>query len=61
MTGLDTKVTNLDGKVTSQASSNEALRASVRGDDGSGDLAELSRPGNPRPVLRLRRGAGLGE
>ena len=37
--GLDTKVTNLDGKVTSQASSNEALRASVRGDDGSGDLA----------------------
>ncbi len=39
ITGLDTKVTNLDGKVTSQASSNEALRASVRGDDGSGDLA----------------------
>lgn len=39
ITGLDTKVTNLDGKVTSQASSNEALRASVRGDDGAGDLA----------------------
>ncbi|MBT9303313.1 phage tail protein [Pseudomonas sp. TAE6080] len=39
ITGLDTKVTNLDGKITSQASSNEALRASVRGDDGSGDLA----------------------
>ncbi|NMZ13325.1 DUF1983 domain-containing protein [Pseudomonas proteolytica] len=39
ITGLDTKVNNLDGKVTSQASSNEALRASVRGDDGSGDLA----------------------
>ncbi|WP_458722443.1 TipJ family phage tail tip protein [Pseudomonas brenneri] len=39
ITGLDTKVTNLEGKVTSQASSNEALRASVRGDDGSGDLA----------------------
>ncbi|MGY2263499.1 TipJ family phage tail tip protein [Pseudomonas sp. SDO5561_S422] len=39
LTSLDTKVTNLDGKVTSQASSNEALRASVRGDDGSGDLA----------------------
>ncbi|NMX88245.1 phage tail protein [Pseudomonas sp. WS 5010] len=39
ITGLDTKVTNLDGKVSSQASSNEALRASVRGDDGSGDLA----------------------
>lgn len=39
ITGLDTKVTNLDGKVTSQASSNEALRALVRGDDGSGDLA----------------------
>ncbi|WP_248731769.1 phage tail protein [Pseudomonas sp. MWU13-2517] len=39
ITSLDTKVTNLDGKITSQASSNEALRASVRGDDGSGDLA----------------------
>ncbi|OAE15548.1 host specificity protein [Pseudomonas brenneri] len=39
ITGLDTKVTNLDGKVMSQASSNEALRASVRGDDGAGDLA----------------------
>ncbi|MGH8447862.1 TipJ family phage tail tip protein [Pseudomonas sp.] len=39
ITGLDTKVTNLDGKITSQASSNESLRASVRGDDGSGDLA----------------------
>ncbi|NIL19674.1 DUF1983 domain-containing protein [Pseudomonas sp. AN3A02] len=39
LTNLDTKVTNLDGKITSQASSNEALRASVRGDDGSGDLA----------------------
>ena len=39
ITGLDTKVSTLDGKVTSQASSNEALRASVRGDDGSGDLA----------------------
>ncbi|MBA6044018.1 TipJ family phage tail tip protein [Pseudomonas lactis] len=39
LTGLDTKITNLDGKITSQASSNEALRASVRGDDGSGDLA----------------------
>lgn len=39
ITGLDTKVANLDGKVTSQASSNEALRASVRGDDGAGDLA----------------------
>ncbi|WP_330565793.1 DUF1983 domain-containing protein [Pseudomonas yamanorum] len=39
LTSLDTKVTNLDGKVTSQASSNEALRASVRGDDGFGDLA----------------------
>ncbi|TYK60154.1 DUF1983 domain-containing protein [Pseudomonas synxantha] len=39
LTGLDTKVTTLDGKITSQASSNEALRASVRGDDGSGDLA----------------------
>ena len=39
LTSLDTKVTNLDGKITSQASSNEALRASVRGDDGSGDLA----------------------
>ena len=39
LTNLDTKVTNLDGKITSQASSNEALRASVRGDDGAGDLA----------------------
>lgn len=39
ITGLNTKVTNLDGKITSQASSNEALRASVRGDDGAGDLA----------------------
>lgn len=39
LNSLDTKVTNLDGKITSQASSNEALRASVRGDDGSGDLA----------------------
>lgn len=39
LTSLDTKVTNLDGKITSQASSNEALRASVREDDGSGDLA----------------------
>jgi predicted phage tail protein len=39
ITGLDTKVTNLDGRVTSQASSNESLRASVRGDDGAGDLA----------------------
>ncbi|PRW85376.1 TipJ family phage tail tip protein [Pseudomonas fluorescens] len=39
LTSLDTKVTNLDGKITSQASSNEALRASVRGEDGSGDLA----------------------
>ena len=39
LTSLDTKVTNLDGKITSQASSNEALRASVRGDDGAGDLA----------------------
>ncbi|MBW9244976.1 TipJ family phage tail tip protein [Pseudomonas paracarnis] len=39
LSSLDTKVTNLDGKITSQASSNEALRASVRGDDGSGDLA----------------------
>ncbi|AZF22271.1 DUF1983 domain-containing protein [Pseudomonas sp. R3-52-08] len=37
--GLDTKVTNLDGRVTAQASSNESLRASVRGDDGAGDLA----------------------
>ncbi|WP_258571520.1 DUF1983 domain-containing protein [Pseudomonas sp. So3.2b] len=32
-------VTDLDGKVTAQAASNEALRASVRGDDGSGELA----------------------
>ncbi|PIB69517.1 phage tail protein [Pseudomonas sp. 2995-3] len=39
LTSLDTKVANLDGKITSQASSNEALRASVRGDDGSGELA----------------------
>ncbi|WP_313598187.1 DUF1983 domain-containing protein [Pseudomonas sp.] len=39
ITSLDSKVTNLDGKITSQASSNEALRASVRGDNGSGDLA----------------------
>ncbi|AMS20676.1 host specificity protein [Pseudomonas synxantha] len=39
LTSLDTKVTNLDGKITSQASSNEALRASVRGDNGSGELA----------------------
>ncbi|MDT3230949.1 TipJ family phage tail tip protein [Pseudomonas sp. rhizo25] len=39
LTSLDTKVTNLDGKITSQASNNEALRAFVRGDDGSGDLA----------------------
>ncbi|WPN95825.1 DUF1983 domain-containing protein [Pseudomonas sp. MUP55] len=39
ITSLDTKVTNLDGRITSQASSNEALRASVRGDNGSGDLA----------------------
>lgn len=37
--GLDTKVTNLDGRVTVQASSNESLRASVRGDDGAGELA----------------------
>ncbi|WP_282389795.1 phage tail protein [Pseudomonas sp. PS01296] len=37
--GLDTKVTNLDGRVTAQASSNESLRASVRGDDGAGELA----------------------
>ncbi|MBJ2201848.1 phage tail protein [Pseudomonas carnis] len=36
---LDTKVTNLDGRVTAQASSNESLRASVRGDDGAGELA----------------------
>ncbi|AZE55876.1 Phage tail fiber protein [Pseudomonas synxantha] len=39
ITSLDTKITNLDGKITSQASSNEALRASVRGDNGSGELA----------------------
>lgn len=39
ITSLNTTVTNLDGKITSQALSNEALRASVRGDDGSGDLA----------------------
>nr|WP_289139449.1 DUF1983 domain-containing protein [uncultured Pseudomonas sp.] len=32
-------VTDLDGKVTAKAASNEALRASVRGDDGSGELA----------------------
>lgn len=32
-------VTDLDGKVTAQAASNEALRASVRADDGSGELA----------------------
>ncbi|WP_233096885.1 TipJ family phage tail tip protein [Pseudomonas sp. MF6787] len=32
-------VTDLDGKVTARAASNEALRASVRGDDGSGELA----------------------
>lgn len=37
--GLDTKVTNLDGRVTAQASSNDSLRASVRGDDGAGELA----------------------
>ncbi|MEG8233856.1 TipJ family phage tail tip protein [Pseudomonas orientalis] len=39
ITSLDSKVTNLDGKIIAQASSNEALRASVRGDDGAGDLA----------------------
>ncbi|WP_426182912.1 phage tail protein [Pseudomonas sp. TWRC1-2] len=39
LTSLDTKVTSLDGMITSQASSNEALRASVRGDDGAGELA----------------------
>jgi len=39
LTSLDTKVSSLDGKITSQASSNEALRASVRGDNGSGELA----------------------
>ncbi|UWF50518.1 phage tail protein [Pseudomonas sp. N3-W] len=39
ITGLDTKVTSLDGQVTAQSSSNESLRASVRGDDGAGDLA----------------------
>ncbi|WP_439864556.1 TipJ family phage tail tip protein [Pseudomonas antarctica] len=39
ITGLDTKVTSLDGKITSMASSNDTLRASVRGDDGAGELA----------------------
>jgi predicted phage tail protein len=39
ISGLDTKVTELDGQVSAQASSNEALRASVRGDDGAGVLA----------------------
>ncbi|QQU69372.1 phage tail protein [Pseudomonas fluorescens] len=39
ITGLDTKVANLDGDITSLASSTEALRASVRGDGGAGDLA----------------------
>ncbi|WP_286800719.1 TipJ family phage tail tip protein [Pseudomonas sp. UBA4034] len=39
ITSLNTQVTNLDGKIASQASSNEALRASVRGDIGSGELA----------------------
>lgn len=43
ITGLNTKVTNLDGKITSQASSNEALRASVRGDEDSGELANAIR------------------
>ncbi|WP_442963743.1 TipJ family phage tail tip protein [Pseudomonas sp. MF6768] len=36
---LAATVTDLDGKITAQSTSNEALRASVRGDDGSGDLA----------------------
>ncbi|MGE1157047.1 host specificity protein, partial [Pseudomonas kitaguniensis] len=36
---LGTRVSTLDGKITSQASSNESLRASVRGDDGAGELA----------------------
>ncbi|WP_223514323.1 phage tail protein [Pseudomonas sp. GL-R-26] len=39
LSSLDTKVENLDGRVTAQSSSNEALRASVRGDDGAGGLA----------------------
>ncbi|NMX94297.1 MULTISPECIES: DUF1983 domain-containing protein [unclassified Pseudomonas] len=39
ITGLDTKVTEVDGKVTSLAASNESLRAAVRGDDGIADLA----------------------
>ncbi|MDD0985816.1 phage tail protein [Pseudomonas shahriarae] len=39
ITGLDTKVTEVDGKVTSLAASNESLRAAVRGDDGAADLA----------------------
>ncbi|NMX26275.1 DUF1983 domain-containing protein [Pseudomonas sp. WS 5406] len=39
LNSLDTKVTKLDGRVTAQASSNESIRASVRGDDGAGELA----------------------
>ena len=39
ITGLDTKVSEVDGKVTSLAASNESLRAAVRGDDGAADLA----------------------
>ncbi|TDR46239.1 putative phage tail protein [Pseudomonas brenneri] len=39
ITGLDTKVTEVDGKVTSLAASNESLRAAVRGDDGAADLS----------------------
>lgn len=39
ITGLDTKVTEVDGKVTSLTASNESLRAAVRGDDGAADLA----------------------
>ncbi|MCF5546171.1 DUF1983 domain-containing protein [Pseudomonas salomonii] len=39
LNSLDTKVASLDGKVTAQATSTESLRASVRGDDGAGDLA----------------------
>ncbi|GGL49523.1 hypothetical protein GCM10009091_34080 [Pseudomonas brenneri] len=39
ITGLDTKVAEVDGRVTSLAASNESLRAAVRGDDGAADLA----------------------
>ncbi|WP_237150423.1 MULTISPECIES: phage tail protein [unclassified Pseudomonas] len=57
ITGLDTKVTEVDGKVTSLAASNESLRASVRSDDGAGDLAGVIKAWESTATIVLERRA----